>query len=84
MMQMYPKIINAKLNGDYQLMVTFNNNIVKKLNFLPKLSEPRFEALNNKTLFDNFQIDQGGYGISWNNEIDISEYEAWTNGELIN
>ena len=83
-MQMYPKIINVELNGDYQLLVTFNNNVVKQLDFLPKLSEPRFEALSNKDLFDNFQIDQGGYGISWNDEIDISEYEAWTNGELIN
>jgi hypothetical protein len=22
----------------------------------------------------------GGYGISWNDEIDLSEYELWTNG----
>jgi len=25
----------------------------------------------------------GGDGISWNDDIDLSEYELWTNGEPI-
>jgi hypothetical protein len=26
------------------------------------------------------RVDSGGYGISWNDDVDISEYELWTNG----
>lgn len=26
------------------------------------------------------RIAAGGYGIEWNEEIDISEHERWTNG----
>jgi hypothetical protein len=33
---------------------------------------PRIEAV---------RVDPGGYGISWNDHIDLSEYELWTNGE---
>jgi len=34
-------------------------------------SRPQFRALH---------VDAGGYGISWNDDIDLSEYELWTNG----
>ncbi len=26
------------------------------------------------------RVDTGGYGISWNDAIDLSEYELWTHG----
>jgi len=26
------------------------------------------------------RVDSGGYGISWNDDVDLSEYEIWTNG----
>jgi hypothetical protein len=39
------------------------------------LSEPGF--------FKAVRVDPGGYGISWSDDIDISEYELWTNGESI-
>lgn len=30
-------------------------------------------------------VDPGGYGISWNDELDMSEYELWTKGiEILN
>lgn len=25
-------------------------------------------------------MDPGGYGISWNEDLDMSEYELWTKG----
>ena len=34
------------------------------------------------TLFNHVCVDGGGYGASWNDDIDISEYELWTNGTL--
>lgn len=81
---MFPKIISVKVADDYVLFVTFDNHEVKKVDLSLKLSNPRFEALKNKVLFRNVEVDQGGYGISWNDDIDMSEYELWIEGESLN
>jgi hypothetical protein len=39
-----------------------------------------FAKLQNPSFLKNFQIDSGGYGLVWNEDIDISEYELWKNG----
>jgi hypothetical protein len=33
--------------------------------------------------FRAVRVDVGGYGISWSDSIDLSEYELWTNGEPV-
>jgi hypothetical protein len=40
-----------------------------------------FSLLSDPGLFRAVRVDPGGYGISWNDHIDLSEYELWTNGE---
>ncbi len=32
---------------------------------------PQMEELKDRKLFDSVQIDVGGYGISWNDELDL-------------
>ena len=44
------------------------------------LDKPMFFPLKNPAFFRNFIIESGGYGLVWNEEIDISEYELWQNG----
>jgi hypothetical protein len=39
-----------------------------------------FAPLKNPSFFKNFRIEAGGYGLVWNEDIDISEYELWKNG----
>jgi hypothetical protein len=39
-----------------------------------------FAPLRNASFFKNFRIESGGYGLVWNEDIDISEYELWKNG----
>ena len=39
-----------------------------------------YEPLNDLTLFNSVVVDSGGYGVSWNDDIDMSEHELWTNG----
>ena len=41
---------------------------------------PEFLLLKEEPFFKSVRVDVGGYGISWNDNIDISEYELWTNG----
>ena len=39
-----------------------------------------FAALKDPVLFRNVQVDPFGYGIFWNDDIDLSESELWLNG----
>ena len=40
-----------------------------------------FKKLENKELFNSVEVDVGGYGIIWNDEIDISCDELFENGK---
>jgi len=42
-----------------------------------------YSDLKNKMLFEQACMDNGGYGVSWNEDIDISEYELWNIGKTI-
>lgn len=35
--------------------------------------------LKTDAFFKAVKVDHGGYGISWNDNIDLSEYELWEN-----
>jgi len=37
-----------------------------------------FLPLKNAVFFKLVQVEQGGYAVSWNSEIDITEYELWS------
>ena len=39
-----------------------------------------FQALIDNSLFRSVIVDPGGYGISWNNHIDLACEELWENG----
>ncbi len=38
---------------------------------------------DNYTLFETVKVDVGGYGIVWNDELDISCDELYANGKLV-
>ena len=40
-----------------------------------------FQLLGNEAFFKSVKVDPGGYGVSWNDEVDLSEYELWVNGK---
>lgn len=45
---------------------------------------PQFKKLvRNNNLFQQVQVDTGGYGISWNDELDLSAEEIWENGKRV-
>lgn len=45
---------------------------------------PQMRVLKeNKELFQSVQVDCGGYGISWNEELDIDAEEIWEEGTVI-
>ena len=75
----FPKIKSIKIiSKNYIIIVLFDNGITKNIDFSEKLKEDFYSDLKNKLLFEQAKIDEGGYGISWNDDIDISEYELWS------
>ncbi len=56
---------------------------MKQYNISPLLKKEMFSPLRDPVLFKSVQVDQGGYAVVWNSEIDISEYELWTHGQTI-
>ena len=80
---MFHKVKSVIALSDYMLLVTFDDNIVKYYDVKPLFEKwIEFKSLENiKGLFEQVKVDIGGYGISWNDEIDLSCDELWVNGK---
>ena len=81
-MKKFPKIKSVEPLEGKRLLVTFQNNIEKIYDCNPLLEEEIFTPLMDDSLFRSVKVDQGGYGIIWTDEIDLSESEIWINGLL--
>ena len=70
---------------NYILICEFTNGTKKRYNLKGLIEEYKtFKKLkNNKELFYKARVDKGGYGIIWNEEIDLAAEEIWENGEDI-
>lgn len=79
-----PKIISAQVIDDRTLLIEFSQNQFKKYDVSQLLSKEMFAPLRNPSFFKNFKIESGGYGLVWNEDVDISEYELWKNGVSLN
>jgi hypothetical protein len=75
----YPRILRAKVVDDHTLMIEFTNQEVKQYDVRHLLESPMFAPLRQPAFFKNFKVEPGGYGIVWNDDIDLSEYELWKN-----
>jgi hypothetical protein len=79
-MDSIPKIVVAEAVGPAELLVRFDNGEEKAYDFRPLLSRPEFHLLNTWAFFRAVRVDPGGYGISWNDNMDLSGYELWVRG----
>ncbi|MGC1375520.1 MAG: DUF2442 domain-containing protein [Anaerolineales bacterium] len=75
-----PKILSVQPQEQKKLLVRFVNGIEKIYDCAPLLNMEMFQLLKNDAFFKSVKVDAGGYGISWSDEIDLSEYELWVNG----
>ena len=61
--------------------VMFSNGEFKKYDLEPLCKKwPVFNTLKDIKLFKKAKVDVGGYGIVWNDEIDIAMEEVYANG----
>ena len=78
-----PKIQRVTPQEGRFLVVLFSNGKRKKYDINQLAERETFLPLKNPAFFRNVSIEPGGHAVSWNSEIDISEYELWQNGEEI-
>lgn len=72
------QINSIKVDSEsYSISVLFDNGVTQNIDFKDKIKEDFYSDLKNKLLFEQAKVDAGGYGISWSDDIDISEYELW-------
>ena len=79
----YPRVISVFPRSNKRLLVTFDNGVRKLYDCSPLLETETFSPLKEDWLFRSVRTDLSGYGISWNDELDLSESELWENGCLV-
>ena len=79
----YPKINSAKALDNHTLLIEFDNSEKKIYDITPLLEKEMFLPLKNSAFFRNVQVEKGGYAGFLNEDIDLSEYELWIHGKLV-
>lgn len=82
---MFHKIKSVAPLPDFKLSVQFSEGVTKLYDMKPLFKRlPVFKQLENDPAeFAGVSVDVGGYGIVWNDELDLSCDELWDNGTVI-
>lgn len=77
----FHKLKDVVAQDDKTITVLFANGVTKTYDVKPLIERfEAFKALDEESLFTAVKVDQGGYGIIWNDDIDLSCEELWENG----
>ena len=79
----YPKVIEVKVVSAFKLEMLFNNGELRLYDLSKLILKSPFDKLTNFYLFKQVKVDEYGYGIYWNDEIDLSEFELFENSVLM-
>lgn len=78
---MFHKIKNVSPLPEYKLSIQFAEGVTKIYDIKPLFQKiPAFKLLEKNNNFGGVYVDVGGYGIIWNDELDLSCDELWENG----
>ena len=79
---MFHKIKSVSALPEYKLSVEFSEGATKIYDVKPLFEKiPFFATLKDQPeVFASVTVDVGGYGIVWNDELDLSCDELWENG----
>lgn len=82
---MFHKVKSAAPLSDFKLSVQFSEGVTKLYDVKPlfeRISAFRY-LKDNPSEFDCVSVDVGGYGIVWNDDLDLSCDELWENGVVV-
>lgn len=75
------KVKEVSALTDLKLSVQFTNGTTKIYDVAPLMRRfSAFKILKDESLFRDVEVDQGGYGIIWDDDLDLSCDELWENG----
>lgn len=81
---MFHKVKDVAALPGMRLSVQFANGTTKLYDVAPLLKRfDAFRALGEGRTFEDVAVDPGGYGVSWNDDVDLSCDELWEHGEEI-
>jgi hypothetical protein len=81
---MFHRIKKVRPLPDLVLQVEFMNGNTKIYDVKPLMNKLEvFKDLTRNGLFDLVRVDTGGYGIVWNDYIDLFCNELWKNGKSV-
>lgn len=82
---MFYKVKTVRPLTPFSLLVSFDTGEKKRYDVAPLFDKwEAFKPLASvKGLFEQVKVDAGGYGISWNDDIDLSCNELWNNGVAV-
>lgn len=78
------RIKEVRTLENFVVSVVFQDGVEREYNIQSLFSDyPQFRIFETMPeLFGQVQVDVGGCGISWNDELDLSAEEIWDNGDL--
>lgn len=71
------KVVDVSYVGNYSLMCTFNDGIVKLVDLSPLLQYPAYQELKDENAFKRFGLDST---IFWSNGADIAPEYLYEHG----
>lgn len=82
---MFYKVKSVNALPEYRLNLQFAEGVTKIYDVKPLFAkwEPFKSLENDPALFSDVEVDVGGYGIIWNDDIDLSCDELFENGETV-
>lgn len=81
---MFHKITSVTPLHDFKLLLHFSDGVAKEYDVSQLFNRiPDLKALQTPGLFNTVRVDTGGYGISWNDDLDLSADELFENGQTV-
>ena len=79
-MESHPKVDAVQPLSGRRLRVHFSNGQSSVYDCTSLLADSAFRLLANEAFFQNVRADPHGFGVVWNDEVDLSESELWLHG----
>lgn len=82
-MKKYPKVIKVKAISSLKLEILFENGEQKLYNVSKLINLSPFDKLTDYNFFKQVKVDENGYGIYWDDNLDLAESELFENSIVI-
>lgn len=79
----FPRVVAVEALPSAQLRVTFEGGQRRVYDCGPLLERAEFRLLRDEGFFRAVRADPHGYGVVWNDGVDLAESELWLGGRPV-